>query len=692
MKTKNVWLAAANLAALATGAEAQTTTQPSSPTRTEATPVEEIVVTAAPFALSADALTANLQVLDRDELDVSPAQGIGDILNGLPGVRSTFFGPGASRPVIRGLAGPRVQVLTNGIGAIDVSAVSPDHQVAVDPQEAERIEVLQGPSTLLYGGSAIGGVVNVIDERVPTRAAVGGVDGRVSLQGSSVDEGRAVSGGIKIGEGPFVFTLDGLTRESDDYDIPSPQISQRLADALGIERGGGGATVVNSALELDQYGAGASYLFGDGGFIGAAVKRTQTNYGVVAEEEVTIDLEQTRYDLRGELPIASGFFDRARFTGAYGDYEHTEFEGDEVGTVFLTEGYEGRLEFVQRERGDLNGAVGVQFVNREFEAVGEEAYVPGADISEIAAFTLQRVDRDTYGFEGGLRVDRRELETDFASADFTSVSASVGVFTRPAEGTYLGLTLSRNERAPNEVELFANGPHVATGAFEIGNADFETEKAYSIEGAAHYELGRLSFDAHVFFNKYDGFIDLRPTGEVFDEAVEACGTPAEPGEGEEGAGEEEEALPCFLYEQTGAEFYGGEAEIGYAVYRENGREVRLEGELDYVRGDTDLGAPARIPPYAVTGRIVYQSDLLEARLEARHLGEQDRVADFELPTESYTLVNAFASVGIPSVEGASIFAEVRNIGDEEAREHASFLKDIAPLPGRNFRLGLAYRF
>lgn len=678
-----ILLATASALVLSSAAHAQTASV-SDPANAPA--VEELVVTAAPFALSADALTANLQVVDREALDAAPALGIGDVLSGVPGVRSTFFGPGASRPVIRGLSGPRVQVLTNGIGAIDVSAVSPDHQVATDPQEAERVEVLQGPSTLLYGGSAIGGVVNIIDERVPTRAAAGGAEVRFSAQLSSVDEGRAVSGAAKVGEGPFVFTLDALSRDSEDYDIPSPQISERLADVLGIARGGGDGRVVNSAVELDQAGAGASYLFGDGGFLGGAVKRTQSDYGTVAEEEVTIQLEQTRYDLRGELPLASGPFERARFTGAYGDYAHTEFEGDEVGTVFETQGYEGRLEFVQRERGDLDGAVGVQFVNREFAAAGEEAYVPDTDISEVAAFTLQRLDRRGYGVEGGLRVDRRELESDIGTAEFTSVSASVGVFARPVEGGYLGLTLSRSERAPTEVELFAEGPHVATGAFEIGDATFDTERTYSIEGAAHYEAGRLSLDGHLFFNAYGGFIDLRPTGEVFDEAAEACGAPTEPGEGEE------EALPCFLYQQTDAEFFGGEAEVGYAVFREGGREVRLEGQIDYVRGDTDLGAPARIPPYAAVVRVVYQTDRLEGRLEARHVGEQDRVAEFELPTDAYTLVNAFASVKLTGVPGASVFAEVRNLGDEEAREHASFLKDIAPLPGRNIRAGLAYRF
>ncbi len=637
------------------------------PPQVEPVEVEEVVVTAAPFGVSEDALTINTESVTREELDVSPPQGLGDLLNGLPGVRSTFFGPGASRPVVRGLAGPRVQVLTNGVGSIDVSQVSPDHQVAVDPAEAERIEVLRGPSTILYGGSAIGGVINVIDERVPSRLPNGGLSGRVSGQLSSVDDGRAISAAATVsGEGPLVFTIDGLSRRSDDYDIPGPQISRRLADALGVPREGDD-TVVNSFVELDQIGAGVSYV-GDRGFLGIAVKRTESLYGTVAEEEVTIDLEQTRVDLRGELQIDLGPFETARLTSVYGDYEHTEFEGEEVGTRFLTEGYEARVDLVQRETNGLAGSVGFQAVHREFEAVGEEAFVPPVDIDEVAAFTLQRLDRGAYGLEGGARIDRRELDSPVGRRAFTNLSATAGVFFRPQTGAYLGLSVAHNQRAPNEVELFADGPHVATGTFEIGNPDFDTEEATSIEAAAHFSEGAFSVDLHGFYVNYDGFIDARPTGDVEDD------------------------LPVFVYRQTDADFYGTEIEAAYRLFHDGPRQLRLEGQYDYVRGDTDLGAPARLPSFTATARLVWQSPTFGGRLEVRHVGEQDRVAEFELPTDSYTLVNAYASYALPSVPGATLFAEVRNIGDEEAREHTSFLKDIAPLPGRNFRAGIALRF
>lgn len=406
------------------------------------TTVEEIVVTAAPYGVSADATTIAVDVLDQEALLSAPAGGLGDVLNGLPGVRSTSFAAGASRPVIRGLAGPRVQVLANGLGLVDASALSPDHQVAADPGEATRIEVLRGPQTLAFGGSAIGGVVNVIDGRIAETALQGGLSGRFAAQSTSVDEGFSVGGAVSFAAGPLVFTLDGLRREAEDYDIPVPAESRRQLEAEGEAfEDTGETTLENSFVNLDAYGAGVSYI-GGWGFVGLSVKRTETDYGVPGhahhhededhdddhdadhdadhdhdddhgheEEVVTIGLEQTRYDLRGAYDFAGGPLAQVRFSAGYADYTHTEFEGDEVGTIFASEGYEGRVEFVQRRRNGWDGAFGVQALSRELDAVGDEAYVPRTDVTEYGAFVLQRLDRGAWGLEGGLRLDTRDLDS-----------------------------------------------------------------------------------------------------------------------------------------------------------------------------------------------------------------------------------------------------------------------------------------
>lgn len=670
--TRALLLAAPAWAVLAAAAAAQN--PPSEPAD-----LGEVIVTGAPFGVTDRASLLAVDVLDEEALGIAPAATLGDLVSGLPGVRSTAFSPGASRPVIRGLSGPRVQVLTNGLGMIDASSVSPDHQVAVDPAEARRIEIVRGPSTLVFGGSAIGGVVNIIDDRIPTQPAEGGVDGHVSAQYSSVDDGRSFGARLKANAGPLVLSLDGFTRDASDYDVPVFPESARLLAEEG-EEAGDERSVANTFVELDQIGAGLSWI-GPRGFLGASVRRVETIYGVPGHEHepdplapdaggVSIGLQQTRYDVRGELTFDAGPFSAARLSAGWADYAHTEFEGDEVGTQFFSEGAEGRLELIQRERGGWQGVVGAQLLDRTFDAVGDEAYVPRTEIAEQGLYTVQRYDRGRLGVEGGVRLDRRSLESPATKRDFTTVSASAGVFVRPSAPWFLGLSVARNERAPSEVELFAEGPHVATGAFEIGDADLDSEIATSIEGTAHFAAGRFEADLHAYHADYDGFIDLRPTGQV----------------------DPDSDLPIFEYVQTQATFRGLEAEAQVSLWEDGDRSLVLSGAADWVRASSDLGPVARVPPWSATAGLDWTSRRFDAGLEVRHVGEQDRTAAFERPTDSYTLVNLKGAVRPFADRDVTVFAEVHNLTDAEAREHASFQKDIAPLPGRNLRVGVTYRF
>ncbi len=662
------WITLTGVAAAQTGAAVR---------QDEPAQLDEVIVTGVPFGISQNATTIATTVIDEQALAVAPAASLGDLLNGTPGVRSTSFAPGASRPVIRGLTGPRVQVLTNGVGLIDASSVSPDHQVAADPAESNRIEIIRGPSTLVYGGSAIGGVVNILDGRIPEGLPEGGFDGHLSAQGSTVDEGSLFSGRADIGLGSFVLHVDALKKDADDYEIPSSPISERRAAADGVEREDTGV-LPNSFSELQAYGVGASYV-GDNGFLGASYKETDSTYGVVAEESVFIELEQQRVDVRGGYRFDTGPFREVRATYGQADYTHTEFEDvGEPGTIFASDGYEARVDLIQRERDGWNGAVGVQTLSRDFSAIGEEAYIPASKIEEAGIYTVQRLDRDGYGFEGGLRYDRRSLTaTPLGTSaevdrEFDNWSASGAVFLRPAAGLFLGLSLARNERAPSEVELYADGLHIATAAYEVGDPTLDSEKVTTLEGTIHLDRGAFRGDLHVYASKYDGFIDVRDTGATFD----ADG----------------EAFPIFAYQQTDADFRGFEAEAAYDVWTSGNRVVTLEAAADYVDADTDLGPAARIPPYSLTGRVKYGSTPVDLSLEVRHVGEQDEVAEFETPTDSYTIVSLFGAWRPFDDQNVTLFAEGRNLTDEEAREHASFLKDIAPQPGRNLRFGVTYRF
>ena len=690
MTSRTSLLLAVSALAVALPAAGSAFAQQAEPAATE---VDDIVVTAAPYGVNARATTIALEVVDQEQLLTGPSAGLGDVLNGLPGVRTTSFSAGASRPVIRGMAGPRVQVLNNGLGMIDASALSPDHQVAADPGEATRIEVLRGAQTLAYGGSAIGGVVNVIDNRIPSEAPEDGLDGHFSAQASSVDDGYNVGGGVAIGSGPLVFTLDARRREQGDYDIPVDAESYRQTQAEGeAPPNRGRTTLENSFVNLDAYGAGVSWI-GSDGFLGVSVKRTETDYGVPGhahehededhdhegedhdhdhehEEEgsVTIGLEQTRYDLRGELNRTFGPFRALRLSAGYADYTHTEFEGEEIGTVFTSSGYEGRLEMIQTRRGGWEGAVGVQGLHRDFDAQGDEAYVPQTTIEELGAYTMQRLDLGAWGLEGGLRVDHRHLDSLAGERHFNNVSGSASVFVKPATGLFFGLSVSSNGRAPTEAELFANGPHVATRGFEIGVPDLDSERVLSVEGSAHVDLGPWSADLHIFNAEYDGFIDVVATGD------------------------EEDGLAVYRYVQTDATFRGLEAEATYRFWEEGEDHLDFGFAYDTVRGETDMGPPARIPPWSATLKAEAKIGAFEGRLELRHVGEQDRVAEYELPTDSYRTLGAFVGWRPTAERDLLLYVDGRNLTDEEVREHASFLKDLAPSPGRNIRVGVAWQF
>jgi iron complex outermembrane receptor protein len=684
------WLASVSLLALSLPAAAAA--------EEERTPsVAELVITAAPYPLSLDTITTNVDILTTRDLSLVPPAGLGDLISGMPGLRSTAYGPGASRPVIRGLAGPRVLLLQNGVGMIDASSLSPDHAVPTEAGQASRIEVLRGPSTLAYGGSGIGGVVNVLDDRVPSRRPDGRVEGRGAVSWSSVDNGRAASGAAMVDAGPLVLAFDGSTRRSDDYATPVRPVSDRLAAEEGLVRSAD-KTLRNVSLEADAWGLGASLVGGDGGFLGLSVKRTDTGYGlpfkqVVSDSEpelIRLHMKQTRWDLRGETPVHDGWIEKVRLAVGRADYEHAEIKIEEgkAGTRFLSDGTEGRVELVMRGSPGRQGAFGLQALTRNLEAIGEEAFIPGVEINEMGVFTLQRFEFGKFGLDAGLRIDARELRADLDGREtstpgleagldwsttpdtrsFTNVSASAGAFWRPSDPLFLALTLSLSGRAPTEFELFADGPHEGTGTWEVGDPTLSSEEALSLEATLRWTGDSTRVQAHAWAARYDGFIEERPTGEIYDD------------------------LPVFNFRQTDADFVGFEVEATQTLLTR--AEGRLEASLsgDVVRGDTDQGPPPRIPAFGVTGELSWESETLDAAVEIRHVGDQTRTAPFELETDGYTAINA--SLAWRPLAGTPVTVSLRgrNLSDAEIREHASYLKDIAPSPGRSVSLGLAFTF
>ena len=651
---------------------------------------------------------AGTSVVSGMQLQRESAGQVGDILASQPGVEASGFAPGASRPILRGFGGDRVRVLIDGIGTIDASGASDDHAVAADPLIAESIEVLRGPAVLLYGSQAIGGAVNVITKRIPPGIpdepfhldVLGGLDSATGLWEGGVSLDTKLTDNI-------VFHVDGSYRNTDDIEIPSFAASDDLradllADAAEEEEEGEfeeaeelreaaniSGTVPNTYTETWSAGTGFAVFSGESNF-GVSFDYYDTSYGVPGapgvghhhhaeeehdeddhgeeegEEAVSIGLRRYRADFRANIDLGDGFFDSVQSRIGYSDYTHTEFEGAEVGTVFEVQGVEGRVELVQSRRGNWNGATGAQFSAQDFVATGAEAYIPPNNVETFAFFTLQEFYFGSFELEAGARYENTQIEASTLRQErsFDTFSASVGGGFTLFDDFRTGLNVSRTQRAPTAAELFAEGPHIATQQFEIGDPTVGKESSWGAEGYVRGEIGEVKVNASVYRNWFGDFIYLA------------------------GTGEEEDELPVFAFMQQDADQWGAEAQITFPLVE--GRDFSLLGDLRgaYTRVEFDDGTDApRIPPLSLYGALEGRWDHFDLRGEVEWYDSQTDVAPFETPTDGFTMVNA--SLGWHPFEGRenlTLIAQVENIFDAEGRHHTSFTKEFVPMTGRNFKL------
>ncbi len=667
---------------------------------------DDLIVTAPIRQTEADVLQGT-SVLSGENLTRELRPSIGETLARLPGVSATSFGPNASRPILRGFQGDRIRVLTDGIGSIDVSNTSVDHAVIIDPLLAERVEVLRGPTALLFGTSAVGGVVNVIDRRIPRALPQDGyrVDA-IANYGSAANE-RSVGGAADVAvAGPLVLHVDGSYLKSDDLRVGGFVLSRR-ARAAALASGGlpqdpdaepidfaanAGlrGKLPNTAAETWTAGAGASIVT-DGGMIGASYSHYDSLYGLPVryatapgqeQEAPRLDVAQDRYDLRAEVTPHGGFVDAIRLRAAHANYRHFELEEDgAIGTAFYNKGIEGRLEIAQAKRGGWQGASGVQYVSRSFDVVGDEAFLPRNDTQQVGVFTLQQFDMGRFKAEGGLRYESTSLTAKPSGGrffegtrQFDTLSGSLGAAYEIADEVQIGLNASRTERAPSAEELFANGPHAGTQAYELGNPNFRAEKSWGLEATLHAHRGAFSLDASAYYNWFDDYI--------YEAQVAAATCVAASG------GDVD--LPCFQYNQAKARYWGFEADASLRLGQVGGHTIVADVIGDYVRATVvDQGPVPRIPPLRLLGGLEAQGDRTTARVEVEHAFEQDRIAQFETPTDGYTLVNAsLAFKPWGGNDRRSILLAANNIFDVEARRHSSVLKDFAPLAGRDIRVTL----
>ncbi len=709
-------LGASMLALLAaTPALAQTAPAPApaAPPATPA-PVQRDIIVTAPVSRSEADVLQGTSVLTGAELTRQLRPTIGETLARQPGVSATSFGPNASRPILRGFQGDRIRVLTDGIGSIDVSNTSVDHAVIIDPLLAERIEVLRGPSALLFGSSAVGGVVNVIDTRIPRTVPANGyrVNGIANYGSAANERSGGMAGDVAVGE-HLVLHADGSYLKSDDlrtgkgYLLSAPARAAALSQ-VGLPQdtdepidfaanAGLRNKLPNSASETWTAGVGAAIIT-DTGNLGVSYSHYDSLYGVPVryatavgqeQEAPRLDVVQNRFDVRGEVQTGGGFLDRIRFRAGQASYRHFELEEDNsVGTAFYNKGLEGRLELVQANRGGWQGASGVQYFNRIFNVVGDEAFLPKNETNQTGVFTLQQYSNGPIRLEGGLRYEHTDVAARTPDDDlrffrggrqFDAVSGSIGGSYGVTDTVRLGVNVSRTERAPSGEELFANGAHAGTQAYELGNPDFSLEKSWGLEGTLHAHGDGFSLDASAYYNWFSNYISENQV------APSVCVAAAAPSD-------RTVDLPCFQYQQADARYYGFEANASVRLARIGGYVINADALGDYVRANiVDQGPVPRIPPMRVLGGIEAQGDTANARLEVEHVFDQNRITTFETETNDYTMVNAtigFSPFGKDSK--TSILLSANNIFDVVARRHASFLKDFAPLAGRDFRATLRF--
>ena len=678
--------------------------------------IEEIIITADPLGDVEAHLMQPVRVLTKNELNTRSIRNIGETVANEPGVSSSDFGAASGRPVIRGLAGSRVSVLENGISTLDVANMSVDHAVSTEPGSARQVEIFRGPATLLYGSGASGGVINVVNDRL-LKYVPDTLEGDISLQYETVTDGVNGAGSINMGTGDFAIHIDAMKRDTDDYDIPGYAELDRDADEE-MEKG----VLENSSIETESVSAGVSWVR-ERGFIGFAVSRLDNNYGIPGshhhheeehheeehheeEEEhgaghgeeggARIDLGQTRYDFEADLDEPFTGIHRIRTRWTYNDYNHKELEASgEVGTYFDNDGVEGRIEIIHHPLSYWQGAFGLQYRHQDFAALGKESFVLPSKLETIAAFLLEKGDIGNWHTEFGARYEYQETSADSGeetSHDLFSISA--GLSWDYSESYEMGLVITHAQRAPSLEELYANGPHLATTTFEVGDTGLGKEKSTNFDFFWRKTAGKLTLAATLFYNRIDDFIFLKEqdlNGDGIADRVEEDFD----GDPDDILDAEEDGAPLLVVQsQEDADFMGFELEGVAHVLAGNAGALDVRLWVDYTEGERsgDVNLP-RITPWRFGAALTYSRAPWYVSVDYTRVNKQGDTAPLETETAGYDALSLYAGYRLSMADNAvTLFASATNLLDDESRRHTSFAKEQAPLPGRSGIFGMRFTF
>ncbi|MCB2050176.1 MAG: TonB-dependent receptor [Novosphingobium sp.] len=657
-------------------------------------PDREIIVTAHPLSVLSNETATPVISLEGDDLVHRAQSTLGDTLAGMPGINVDNFGGGAGRPVIRGQTSPRVHSLSDGANIQDASAISPDHAVTAEPLLLSGIEVLRGPSALIYGGSAIGGAVNLLDEKVPTKLPEGGITGVVEGRYGTSDNERAGVVGITASVGRLALRVEGVKRKTDDYEVPDkfiePQVDGSWADTSTITVGGSwisdnGYVGLAYTRQHNDYGLpGHNHAYEDCHPHGAHIHcgthgEEEDDHDHDHEEEGHADavftkLRSERVDFRGEYRDILPAIERVRLRGAFTDYRHSEIEEGDVATTFSNKAHDLRLELTHAPLGGLRGTLGVQHSHSNFKAIGEEQFLPPSKTDNTALFLMESFKAGPVRFELAARHEWQTIKiNDGRKATHRPFSVS-GSAIWDIDGDYsVALSLARSQRAPNVQELFANtgapwrGIHLATNTWEVGTPTLGKETGKSVDLTFRKTKGDTTFTLGLYHQDYNNYIFARTLDQFED-------------------------FRLIQYMAADARFTGIDGDIRYQVTPDVG--VAVFG--DYVRAKLKdgLGNLPRIPAGRLGGRVDGVFGPLYGDVELYQVFDQGKIASFEDRTSGYTMINATLaySLDIGERANAELFLRGTNLANELAYNHASFIKNAAPLRGRSLLIGLRAGF
>ncbi|AEG00207.1 TonB-dependent receptor [Methylomonas methanica] len=648
------------------------------------TELEPVIVTS-PLQLKLSESAMPVTVLSDDELRMKTGHSIGDTLKNELGISSQSFGPGVGTPVIRGQAGPRVRVLSNGIGSNDVSAISPDHATSVEPLLAERIEVLRGPATLLYGSGAMGGVVNVIDNRIPDQMFDKLAGAALEQRFDSTSDETSTTMKVEGGQGNIAYHLDGFYRHRNNLDIGGSgidtakvAITDPSLEVVDNPRG----YLNNTGAEAISGSAGLSWI-DDFGFAGASVNNINNNYGIApngtGEEIVKIAMRQSKYDFKSELNHPFKFAKSIKTRLGYTDYEHTEIANGEPGAFFTNQSYEGRLEMNHQDIGPLRGVVGFQAQASDFNAIEKlsgNSIVPRSQINSYGVFALETFDAGPVTYQFGARVEQTGISPrDRASLSYTPVSASASALWKLDNRNSLNLAITRSSRAPNVQELLADGYHDATRSFERGSINLKQETSYNLDLGYRFKTDWLRAEFDLFHNWASDYISQQRNGEFVDEDGNPCVT---------------DCVPVVISGQQDAIFKGYEAKLIAPLMENHYGLVELTLFSDYTRGQfVNGGDVPRMPPLRYGFQLDYNRDKLSSYLRLTRADDQPHAGDFETSTAGYFLLNVGVNYQLKAYQDAKlmVFAKGNNLLNENIRNSTSYLRNFAPEAGRGAEVG-----